>query len=139
MSLAKPFIQLQSFAHCLFRFDGSREVVVTIAQGSVRQSIVRIFTDGLLVMFDPFLHAVDRKLVEVVTTLQIKLIGFGALGVTFYQSFLLIASEFQTQLLRDFPGNRFLHREEVRRSSDVLRTEYVAAILRVDQFNTDRE
>src|SRR5437870_3475667 len=83
MGLSQTVVKLQSFTHRLLRFDRFREVIVAISQTCVSQRVVRIFTVGLLVVFDSFLHSVDRELVEVVSALLIVVI---ILSIFFFAS-----------------------------------------------------
>ena len=139
MGLAQVLVKLQSFAQGLLRFDRLGEVIVTIAQCCISQGVVRIVTDSLLVVFDSFLHALDRKLVKVVATLEIKLISLGAFGVPSGQSFLIFTGQLQAQLVSDLAGDCFLHREKIRRVSNVLRAPNVGVVTRIDQFSADRK
>src|SRR6266542_1210409 len=137
MSFAERLVKLQSFSHCLFRIDRPGEVVVTIPQCGLGQSVLRIFSDGLLVVFDSFLHAVYGQLVEIVATLQIKLIRLGVFSVTSGQLLFLCIRQLQAQLLCNLVSDRFLYRDSVFMFSNVLCAPDMGVVARIGQLNTD--
>src|SRR5207302_9443847 len=114
MGLSQTVVKLQSFTHRLLRFDRFREVIVAISQTCVSQRVVRIFTDGLLVVYDSFLHSVDRYHVEAVSALQIVVITLSIFWIASAQSSLLFPAPLQAQLIRDFLGDLLLYRQVLR-------------------------
>src|SRR4030095_4772061 len=66
--------------------------IVGIRHSDISQRVAWIFLDSLLKVLDAFLPSVRRPLVQVIASLQIKLIGFGAFSMAFRQSLLLLTA-----------------------------------------------
>src|SRR6266581_3861266 len=68
-----------------------RQSDVGIRQPRVSERVVRIFFDRLRELCDPSIETVLCSLIPEIAAFEVKLIGFGVIGVTLCQTLLLFA------------------------------------------------
>src|SRR5215470_12422594 len=87
--LTKRGLELKRRRKRLPGFRRLREIVVTVAKSGVSQGVFRVEFECLFELPAGLFHPFYSELVEVISTLQIRMIGFSVRGVGSIQPFLL--------------------------------------------------
>src|SRR5688572_7454727 len=131
MRLTQRFIDLQRLhgrrSSLGTRFARRKNFVVTehgiaFGESGISQAIARILVDGLLEELVGLLEQIRGPAVPVVAALEVKLVSLGILGGAPGHPLLLFAARTQAELVRDLPGDIFLHRQNLSELAVVLLT-----------------
>ena len=112
---------------------------IRVRHSGVGQRIAGIFFDGLLKIFQTFLHAFVGSLVPIVASLQIKPISLRILGIALGDCPLFFPVQLNAQVRRDGFGNVFLDALDVRQLLGILFAPDLRLAVHIHQLRTHQK
>src|SRR5438552_3659 len=132
MRLAEFWIEGQGHYSGFPRFGRTVQIHIAIEQADMSQRVLRILFECLPKEFESLLHAVHGQFVPEKKSLQIKLVGLRAFRLPRAKSDLVTGAESESQAFGNLLRNRFLHREDIRKLTVVLRAPKMAIVGGID-------